>query len=62
MYSVSFTQGAVRGMRQPLEGFGLVRVGPLGCEGLGQDCRGRSCHRALGPGEVQDDDEPEECE
>jgi hypothetical protein len=52
----------VRLVGQTLEGFGFVRAGPLGFEGLGQDGRSRSRHRTLGPGEVQHDEEPEECE
>jgi hypothetical protein len=53
----------MRLVRQALEGFGLVRAVALGCEELGLlRWRGWSRHRALGPGEVQDDDEPEEYE
>ena len=59
---VSCTQGALRFLYQALEGFGLVRAEPLGFEGLGQSWRGRSRYRALRPGEVQDDKNPEECE
>jgi hypothetical protein len=51
----------MRLVRQALEGVGLVGAVPLACDRLGQDGRGRSCHRALGPGEVHEDDEPEEC-
>jgi hypothetical protein len=47
---------------EPLEGFGLVRVGPLGLEGLWLDGCGWCTHWALGPGEVQHDEEPDECE
>jgi hypothetical protein len=53
----------MRLVRQALEGFGLVRAVALGFEELGLlRWRGWSRHRALGPGEVQDDNEPEECE
>jgi hypothetical protein len=62
MYSVSFTQGAVRLVRESLEGFGLVRVGPLGLEGLWLDGCSWCTHRAFGPGEVQHDEEPDEYE
>jgi hypothetical protein len=47
---------------EALERFGLVGARALGCEGLGQSWYGRSRHRALGPGKVQDDKKPEECE
>jgi hypothetical protein len=56
---IAFTQGAMRLVRQSLEGFGCVRAEPLGFEGLRQCRRGRRCHQALGPGEVQQDDEPD---
>ena len=59
---IAFTQGAMRLVRQSLEGCGCVRAEPLGFEGLRQCRRGRRCHQALGPGEVQQDDEPDECE
>jgi hypothetical protein len=51
----------MRFLCQALEGFGLARAGPLGCEGLGQSWHGRSRYRALRPGEVHDDKKPEEC-
>ncbi len=50
----------MRFVRQTFEGFGFMRAGLRGFEGLRQDCRGRSRHRALGPGEVQHDEEPDE--
>jgi hypothetical protein len=53
----------MRLVREALEG--LRRVGPvaLGFEGLGLfRWRSWSRHRTLGPGEVHDDDKPEECE
>ena len=60
---VLFTQGAMGLVRQAFEGSGLVRAVALGFEGLGLlRWRGWSRHRALGPGEMQDDDEPEERE
>jgi hypothetical protein len=39
-----------------------MRAVALGLVGLGQDRRGQSHHRGLGPGEVQDDEEPYEGE
>ncbi len=62
MESVSFTQGAMWFLGQALEGFGRVRAGPLGCERLGLGRGDRSAHARLGPNEVEDDDEPNECE
>jgi len=60
---ISFTQGTLSLVRQPLEGFGLMRTWLLEFEGLGLlRWRGWSRHRALRPDEVHDDDEPEECE
>jgi len=60
---IALTQGTLRLVRQPLEGFGLMRTWLLGFEGLGLlRWRGWSRHRAFGPDEVHDDDEPEECE
>jgi hypothetical protein len=60
---ISLTQGTMRLVRQALEGFRRVEAVGLGFEGLGLlRWRGWSRHRALGPGDVQDDDEPEECE
>jgi len=51
----------MRLVRQALERFGLVGAVALGCEGLGLGRCDRSAHAWLGPGEVQDDEEPEEC-
>jgi len=52
----------MRLVRQALEGLGLVGVVALRGEGLGlRRWRGWSRHRALGPGEVQEDEEPEKC-
>jgi hypothetical protein len=48
--------------RQALKGFGLVGVVALGLEGLGLGRYGRSRHAWLRPGEVHDDEEPDECE
>ena len=62
MRGVSLTQGTMGLVRQALEGFGLVGAVALGLEGLGLSWRGWSRHRALGPGEVQHDEEPHECE
>jgi hypothetical protein len=47
---------------EALERFGRVGARALRCEGLGQSWYDRSHHRALGPGKVQDDKQPEECE
>jgi hypothetical protein len=47
---------------EAFERCGLMGAVALGLEGLGQDRRGRSHHRGLGPGEGRDDAEPEECE
>jgi hypothetical protein len=49
-------------VRQAFERFGLVGARALGCEGLGQGWYGWSRRRAFGPGKVQDDKKPEECE
>ena len=62
MRGVSLTQGTMRFLRQALEGFGLAGAVAFGCEGLRLSWRGSSRHRALGPGEVQDDKEPNECQ
>jgi len=63
MRGLSRTQGAMRLVRQAFEGFGLVGVVALRFEGLGLlRWYGWSRHRALGPGEVQEDEEPEKCE
>jgi len=58
---VSFTQGTRGLVDEALEGFGLVRAVALGLVRLGRGWRGRSPHRALEPGEVQDDEEPDKC-
>jgi hypothetical protein len=47
---------------QALEGFGLVGAVAFGRECLGISGCVRSRHRVLGPGEVQHDEEPDECE
>ena len=47
---------------EALERFGLVGARALGYAGLGQSWYGRRRHRALGPGKVQEDKKPEECE
>jgi len=63
MCGLSLTQGTLRLVRQSLKGCGLGGAVALRFEGLGLlRWRGWSRHRALGPGGVQDDDEPEECE
>jgi hypothetical protein len=49
-------------VRQALKRFGLVGAVALECEGLGLGRCDRSAHAWLGPGEVHDDNEPEECE
>jgi len=59
---VLVTQGAIRLVGEALERFGLVGARALGCERLGQSWYGRGRHWALGPGKVQDDQKPEECE
>ena len=58
MRGVSLTQGTMRFLRQAREGFGLIGAGAVGLEGLRLSWCGWSRHRALGPGEVQDDKEP----
>jgi hypothetical protein len=58
---VAGTQGTMRLVRQALARLRRVGAVALGCEGLGLlRWRGWSRHRALGPGEVHEDDEPEE--
>ena len=59
-YGVAFTQGAMGLVRQTLEGFGLLGAVACGLKGLRLRWRGESRQRALGPGEVQDDKEPNE--
>jgi hypothetical protein len=59
---VSFTEGTMRFLSQTREGFWLVRAEAPGLEGHRFGRRGRSRHRALGPGEVQNDEKPDECE
>jgi hypothetical protein len=49
-------------VRQPLKRFGLGGVVTLGLERLGLGWRGRHRHRAPGPGEVQNDENPDEYE
>ena len=62
MRGVSRTQGTMRLLRQTPEGFGLVRAVAFGREGLGlRSWRGRNQHWALGSGEVQYNEEPDEC-
>jgi hypothetical protein len=52
----------MRLVREAREGLRRVGAGSLGCEGLGLFRGwGWSRHRALGPGEGHEDDEPEEC-
>ena len=60
-HGVAFTQGAMGLVRQALEGFGLVGAVACGLKGLRLRWCGQSWQRALGPGEVQDDKEPNEC-
>jgi hypothetical protein len=52
----------MRLLGQALERLGFVGAGSLGLEGFGLSWHGRSRHRMLGPGEVQHDEEPDECE
>src|SRR5262249_29090252 len=59
MSGISLTQGTMGLVRQPLKRFGLGGAAALGLERLGLGWRGQ--HRALGPGEVQDDEKPDEC-
>ena len=56
--TIAFTQGAMGLCGQALERFGFVRAGALGREGFGLGGGGRSRHAWLGPGEVQQDEEP----
>ena len=56
------TQDAMGLVGEVLERFGLVGARARGFEGFGQSWHGRSRHWALGPGKVQDDKKPEECE
>src|SRR5215471_21138896 len=62
MRGISLTQGTMGLARQPCKRFGLVGAVALGLERLGLGWRGRNRHRALGPGEMQNDKKPEECE
>jgi hypothetical protein len=62
MRGISLTQGTMGLVRQPLKRFGLGGAVALGLERLGLGWRGRNRHHALGPGEVQNDEKPEECE
>src|SRR5262249_6734086 len=62
MRGLSLTQGTRGLVRQPLKGFGLVGAVALGLARLGLGWSGRNRHRALGPGEMQDDEKPNECE
>src|SRR5215470_17458994 len=62
MHGVSLTQGTMRLVGQPLEGFRLMRTVALGFERLGFSRCGRSAHAWRGPGEVQHNQEPDECE
>jgi len=62
MRGLSLTQGTMGLLRQPLKRFRLGGAVALGLERLGLGWRGRHRHRALGPGEVQDDEKPDECE
>ena len=61
MRGVSLTQGTMRFVCQALEGFGLVGAVAFGLEGLRLSWCGWSRPQALGPDEVQDDKEPNEC-
>ena len=58
---ISLTEGALRLVGESRKGLRLVGTLALGFEGLELlRWRGWSRHRALGPSEVHDDDEPEE--
>jgi hypothetical protein len=59
MRGISLTQGTMGLVRQPLKRFGLGGAAALGLERRGLGWRGP--HRALGPGEVQVDEKPDEC-
>src|SRR5262249_35005581 len=59
---IALTQGTRRLVRQPLKRLGLGGAVALGLERLGLGWRGRNRHRALGPGEAQNDEKPDECE
>src|SRR5262245_10098058 len=62
MHGLSCTQGTMGLGRQPLKRFGLGGAVALGRERLGLGWRGRNRHRALKPGEAQNDEKPDECE
>src|SRR5919109_1320908 len=59
---LSLTQGTMGLVRQPRKRCGLGGEVALGRERLGLDWRGWNRHRALGPGEVQNDEKTDECE
>src|SRR4029453_18246286 len=61
MRGLSLTQGTMGLGRQSLKRFGLVGAGALGLVRLGLGCRGRNRHRPLGLGEMQYNEEPNEC-
>jgi hypothetical protein len=61
MRGVALTQGTRRLVGQPLEGSGLVGAGALGCERLGLGRYDRGVHAWLGPGEMEQNEEPDEC-
>ena len=61
MRGIALTQSTMGLVRQALKRFGLIGAGALGLERLGQGCRGRNRHRPLGLGEVQYNEEPNEC-
>src|SRR4029434_7521992 len=60
MRGISFTQGTMGLVRQPLKRCGLGGAVARGFERLGLGWRGRNRHRALGPGEMQNDEKPDE--
>lgn len=59
---ISLTQGTRRRGHSGLAGLRRGGAKTRGCKGLGlRRGRGWSCHRALEPGAVHEDDEPEAC-
>src|SRR5215471_18353219 len=58
----SLTPDTMGLVRQPLKRCGLGGAVARGLERLGLDWRDWNRHRALRPGEVQNDEKPDECE
>jgi hypothetical protein len=58
---MALTEGTLGLVRQALKGFGLVGAVTFGWQGLERGRGGWSRHPSLGPGEVHNDEEPNEC-